>query len=69
MMMIHIHKILSNIQTEHKPVEVLHYVCVFGVVSPVYVTLAIPVKLCDPYWQLKLLPQCLNPFLDEVPVN
>ena len=60
---------LANLEAEHEPVEVLHNVRVLGVVSPVNVTLAIPVKLCDPNWQLELLPQSLNPFLDEVPVN
>ena len=59
----------TNLKAEHEPVEVLHNVCVLGVVSPVNVTLAIPIKLCDPNRQLKLFPQSLNPFLDEVPVN
>ena len=59
----------TYLETKHEPVEVLHNVRMLGVVSPVDITLAIPVKLCDQYWQLKLLPQCLNPFLDEVPVN
>ena len=60
---------VAYLEAKHEPVEVLHDVCVLGVITPVNVTLAIPVKLCDPNWQLELFPQCLNPLLDEVPVN